>query len=33
VWCIEEAPADYAPQSEEEKEVLGMLGAESTSPQ
>ena len=26
-----EAPADYAPQSEEEKEALGMLGAESTS--
>ena len=33
VWCIEEAPADYAPQSEEEKEVLAMLVAESTSPQ
>ncbi len=32
VWRISEAPADYAPQSEEEKEVIAILSSERTSP-
>jgi hypothetical protein len=33
VWRIEEAPTGYTAQNEQEKEVLAMLSAESTSPQ
>jgi len=33
VWRIEEAPAGYTPQNDEEKEVLAMLSTESASSQ